>query len=291
MALFTAETTAAAANIMDLSSAISFVPEIWSSLAVVQREASLVLGRLVDRKFEKGLTMGDTIFLPSVSDLSAQTKAENSVILFQSIIETKQTISINVHQYVAIAVESIAEVQADRDLLKLYAGKMGYALSKAVDTKLAELVDDLSQTVGVEGVANTDDELIAARRQMNVANVPKEGRFWYFHPSAEAELLKLDRFIHADYTAVHGSVADGLDTAYMGSFYRDPIYVSTNAVAATSGHDNGYIQKEALALIMQMTPTTRNQYDIDYFADNVAMAQIYGVKEIRDDHGVLVKGP
>ena len=112
-------------------------------------------------------------------------------------------------------------------------------------------------------------------------------------PAAEVGLLKLDRYVHNDYSSIHGDGPrqTGLERAYITSFYRTPVYVSTNVEGTNAaGHDNGTFQKESLALVMQMTPTTRNQYDINYLTDKVAMEQLYGTKEMRDDHGVWVKG-
>jgi hypothetical protein len=31
-------------------------------------------------------------------------------------------------------------------------------------------------------------------------------------------------------------------------------------------------------------------YDIDYFADKVAIEQLYGIAEVRDDHAVFIQG-
>ena len=57
-----------------------------------------------------------------------------------------------------------------------------------------------------------------------------------------------------------------------------------------AGHDNTLFQKESLALVMQMNPTMHSMFDIDYFADKVAIEQLYGTQEMRDDHGVWIKG-
>ena len=41
---------------------------------------------------------------------------------------------------------------------------------------------------------------------------------------------------------------------------------------------------------MQMNPTPRSHYDIDYFADKIALEQVYGSAIIRGDHGVTLQG-
>jgi hypothetical protein len=41
---------------------------------------------------------------------------------------------------------------------------------------------------------------------------------------------------------------------------------------------------------MQISPKTYHQFDIDYIVDKVVIEQLYGTREIRDDHGVWMQG-
>jgi hypothetical protein len=41
---------------------------------------------------------------------------------------------------------------------------------------------------------------------------------------------------------------------------------------------------------MQIAPKTYRQFDIDYIVDKVVVEQLYGTSEMRDDHGVFMKG-
>ncbi len=252
-----------ATEFIDNTTADVFIPELWSMEAIVARENQLVFANLVDRKFEKGLSFGDKIHVPSVGNLASRTKSANTAITYETITETNTDIDIATHEYAAIALENITRVQNNRDQLKLYAGKLGYALALAVDDVLA------------------DD-----------ADAPQDGRVMVVSPAQETGLLKLDRFVHNDYDSVHGPGREtGLEKAYVSSFMGMPIYRSVNVEGTNSaGHDNGMFQKEALALVMQIAPKTYHQFDIDYIVDKVAVEQLYGTKEMRDDHGVFMKG-
>lgn len=280
---------------IDSTTADVFIPEVWSMLALVAREQNLVFANLVDRRYEDNLKYGDTIHVPGVSNLAGartKTKASNSAITYETATESNTDISIATWVYQAMAVESIVKVQNNRDQLALYAGKMGYDLALSVDDALAGLVDDFSQTVGTLAVETTDDDFIRARQYLNDALAPRDSRYVVISPAAESGLMKLDRYIHADYGGVHGGDAESaMQQAYNGTYYRMPIYVTTNAEGSNAaGHDNAMFQKEAIALVMQMKPTAHSQYDIDYLVDKVAIEQLYGYKEMRDDHGIWVKG-
>ena len=272
--------------------AAAFIPELWSMIALVDREANLVMAKRVDRRWEAGLSYGDTIHIPPVTNLAAaSTKTASTIVSYETMTETNVDINIATHQYKAMHVESIARIQANRDLLKLYAGKMGFALALAVDDVLAGLIDDFTNTVGTLGVENTDDDFIRARQYLNDANANQDDRTILISPAAEAGMLKLDRFVHADYGAVHSGEGTREQQSYSGAFYRTPVYVSTNTEGGnTAGHDNAMFHRSAIALVMQLNPTAHAQYDIDFLTDKVVIEQIYGYREMRDDHGVWMRG-
>ena len=265
-------------------------------LVLAAREANLVLANLVDRKYEAELTYGDILHVNSLSNLTIQskTKASNTAINYQSVTETATNITVATWQYVAMAVESIVKVQNMKDQLAMYSGKMGYCLALGVDDAVAVLVDAFSHTVGTLATDLTDDNVLRARQYLNDANAPTDGRSIGISPAAETGFLKLDKYLRDDYSGVHGggSRETGLQQAYVASYYRVPVYVTTNVDGTNSaGHDNFMMQKEAIGLVVQMKPTMHTAYDIDYLVDKVAIEQLHGVAEMRDDHGVWMKGP
>ena len=281
-----------ATEFIDNTTADVFIPELWSMEAIVARENQLVFANLVDRKFENGLSFGDTIHVPGVSNLAVRTKSTNGAVTYETVTESNTDITIGTHQYAAIALENITRVQNNRDQLQLYAGKLGYALALAVDDVLAGLVDDFSNSVGTQAVELTDDDILRARQYLDDAAAPQDSRVMVVSPMQETGLLKLDRFVHNDYEAVHGPGREtGLEKAYVSSFMGMPIYRSVNVEGTNgAGHDNGMFQKESLALVMQIAPKTYHQFDIDYIVDKVVVEQLYGTREMRDDHGVFMKG-
>ena len=281
-----------ATEFIDNTTADVFIPEIWSPLAIVAREQLLVFAKLVDRRFEDGLSAGDTIHVPGVSDLAARTKSTNTAITYETVTESNTDITISTHKYAAIAVESITKVQNNRDQLQLYAGKLGYALGLDVDDTLAGLPDNFSQTVGTLAAENTYHDYLRAIQYLDDANAPAESRYFVISPAAEVGLMKQDIYTNNDYTMLHGEGRNtALEFAYVSSFLNIPVYKTTNVEGSNSaGHDNTLFQKESLALVMQMAPQMHSMFDIDYFADKVAIEQLYGTQEMRDDHGVWIKG-
>lgn len=284
---------ASATDFIDNTSADVFIPEMWSSYAVVATENATVLANFVCRKYESDLTKGDKINLGNISNLTIQTKSENTAIDYQTVTETNQTITVSTHKYVAIAIESITKAQADRDMIQAYTGKMGYALALDVDDALAALIDALDNSVGALAIENTDTELRRAIQYLDDADAPDVDRVWVFSPAASNGISGMDKYISNDYSAIHGPGPRSTqhERAYITNLYTYPAYKTVNVDGTNAaGHDNVLLQKEALALVMQIKPRMWGQQDIDYFADKVALEQLYGVKEIRGDHGVCIFG-
>lgn len=289
---------------IDRTSADVFIPEIWSGLAVIERENALVFGRLVDRRLEAELKMGDVVRVPSLSNLgAARTKTINTAITYTTVTETNTqagddgfdgvSVTVTTHDYMAIAIESIAKLQTDRNLLEAYAGKMGYSLGLAIDDILAGYPDNFANAVGTLAIPTTSDEVLRAIQYLDDADAPQPERYMVVSPAQAIEFLKLDVFVHNDYSSLHGTVdgKSGLDNAYTRSFLTIPIYKSVNVEGSNAiGHDNALFHKEALTHITQMTPTAHSMYDIDYLADKVALEQVSGSSEVRDDHGCFMRG-
>lgn len=276
---------------VDITTADVFIPETWSLEAVVAREKRTVFARLVNRVFEKDAKIGDTVHVPSVTDLTARTKSANTAITFETQTETNTNITIGTDQYAAMAVESIVALQANRDMFALYAGKMGYALDLAVDDVLAGLPDDVTNTVGTLAADLTYDELLRARQYLDDADVPEENRVIVVSPAQESGFMKLEHFINRNYTEGNGVQKGDGDKGYIGSWLSMPVYKTTNAEGTNAaGHDNVMFHKEAFGLVMQMKPKSRFQNDINYLVDKVVMEQVYGTQEMRDDHAVWMKG-
>ena len=271
---------------IDITTADVFLEEVWARECRIARDQKLVFGKLIDRRFEKELQKGQIIRIQDISHLAARAKSANTAITYETVTETEVTLTVDQYYYSAFAIEDIIKVQSAQDLRMRYTPQLGYALAVQEDDTLAGLVDNFSQTVGTLAVPLTDDNLLRADQYLNDANAPVEGRVIVISPAQKAEFMKLDKFIHADY-----SNSDVVKSGRLGSIYGYEIYVTTNVEGDNSaGHDNGMFQKDALAMVAQRTPGMESQRDIDYLCDKVVASDLFGTVEVRDDHGVWMKG-
>ncbi len=103
--------------------------------------------------------------------------------------------------------------------------------------------------------------------------------------------MKLDQFVHGDYSKLNANVSKSAREAYLGTWMNIPVHFTTNVEGSNAaGHDNALFHKSAIALIVQKAKTPHKQFDINYLATKVVFEQIYGMAEMRDDHGVFARG-
>ena len=269
------------------------VAELWSKEAQVARDDELVFAELVDRHYEKELSFGDTLHVTPIGDLSVTTKvsADNAAVVFETETPTNVDILVNTWQYAAFALQTDVKKQTHLDLMKIYSGRAGVALATALDDVLAGLVDDFTQTVGTLAVENSYDDFLRADQYLNDANAPQDGRAIVISPAAKAGLMKLDQFVNADYSKLNSSASPAMKARNLGTWMGYPVYMSANVEGSNAaGHDNGVFHKSAVACVVQLNPTTHEQFDINYITHKVVVEQLHGSKEMRDDHGVFLRG-
>ena len=174
---------------------------------------------------------------------------------------------------------------------------MGESIARQVDTDLlAEYANFTNTDVGTYGVDITDPVILAAAEAIDLANAPLEDRYLIVYPTQKTALLKIDKFVRADYVGQYQDqtmVRKGPNSRYMwGDIYGMPVYytkqVPQDAATPTQTH-NIMFHKEAIALAMQQAPRTQSEYVIEYLSNVVAVDTIYGVKTIRATFGVEVR--
>ena len=265
-----------------------FSPDIWSKQVLRATESNLVIANSVNRGFEDDASVGKSVKVASIGNLAARAKAENTAITYETVAETATTIVLNIWSYAAVGIEDIVKVQAIVDVQNEYQRKLGYAVARDIDTKLANDFAGFSQTVGTLGTAASDANVLAAVKLLDDADVPQDDRFFIMTPGEKVAKLALDRWSNALYI---GTGNMPVKNGELGNMYGLTLKVTTNLVKPAAGQANNAIfHRDALALVVQRSPKTHVFYDIDVFSWKLAVEVIYGHQEMRDNFGVLVLG-
>lgn len=284
-------------NHMTVTTGSAFIPTIWSAEVLRATENALVAAPLVKRFDADVAERGNAINIPNVSNLTASDKTASTQITLQSPSESTTTISINTHKESSFIVEDILKVQSSYDLMSEYTGKAGESIARAIDTGLLTEYTNFTNTdVGTYGSDLTDAAVLAAAEAIDLANAPLEDRAMIIYPTQKTALLKIDKFVKADYMGQYQDptmVRKGPNSRYMwGDIYGVPVYY-TKQVVATAGTPTQYhnimIHKEAIALALQQSPRTQSEYRLEYLGNLVVVDVIYGIKTIRPTFGIEMR--
>ncbi len=270
-------------NNITITEADVFIPEIWSKETIEATESNLVLGKLA-WSFDKEAGSGDVIHVPSISNLVANDKLKNVKVQLQAPTETNTDIPLDTHKEVSFLVEDMAQTQASRDLRKPYVKKAGYALAKAMDSDLATLAASFSQTKGTYNTAITTDVVLDSIQLLDEADAAENERYFVFRPDVKRDLLDLAAYTSSDYVG-----GKPVETGNIGMLYGVGTYMSNNIAKSSNNTNNMLFQKEAIALGKQKNVRVQSAYNIEELGFVTVADCIYGVKEMRDDHAVLVK--
>ena len=303
-------------NDQTVTTAATFIPELWSDEVIASYRKNLVIANLVTRIGHKG-KKGDTINIPTPVRGSATSKGENSLVKIQGDTHGNTALSIDKHYEYSVLIEDMAEVQALSSLRRFYTEDAGYALSTQVDLDLfnkAAALNGGNGTAGNSGwnkavvfnnagvlsdwdrsgtgnavsLATGGDAAIRAMvEKLDLADVPQDGRAIVLTPRQYTDMLGIQRYTEQAF------IGDGnaIKTGKVGQIYGIDVYV-TNAMGTTQCatgsvvHDIGLVlHKDAMALVEQLGVRSQSSYMQEYLGDLYTADTIYGVGEMRDSSG------
>jgi hypothetical protein len=286
------------------------VPQMYSHMTADYREANFVFVNLFDRKYEADLSEGDRVFIHGVNSFQAESVAfaanpssgslgvagagdSSGVLAFdEASLKSRISLIADTHVYQAFELEYEADLFSNIGLMEKLTKASGYAVAHRIDDDAAALVDNFSQTVGSATVGLTESDVKRGVQYLNDAFAPEDSRVFVFSPAEQMNLFGIERFVNAQYSASIGNVnVDSKYKGYVTNILGMDWYMSLNVEGTNAaGHDNGMWQKEACATLIVEESRPVSHYEISTDTTRYAVHAIYGFIEVRDDHGVWMKG-
>jgi hypothetical protein len=198
------------------------------------------------------------------------------------------TLTINQWYEAPVGIDYMTRAQTQADVGGIAATEAAYAVGVAMDTSVAALFSALNGSVrlGADNTAITDDVILAAKLVLDEGNVPMDSnRSLILDPSGLVDMLKIDKFIAADYVN-QGAVVNGL-------IGKSPIYgckvkVTNNLVATGSGGAYAcMLHKNAIAGKAQIEKSWKKEFEELHLTLYNAEA-LWGVIEAQDSFGVAL---
>ena len=275
-----------------------FLPTIWSNETLRATENALVAAGLVKRYDYLVKSRGQTIEIPNISNaFTATAKVQGSDVTDTNFTETATLIQINQWYYNSFIIEDIVSVQSNYDLRTEYSNKAGYSIAKQVDTSVMSVWSSWTNTaVGTYGIDIGDAVIVGAMEALNLADMPLEDRAFIIHPKQLSAIMKIDKFVKADYLGQYQNpqpVKTGPNNRYVwGEIYGIRVYYTNNlpvTAATPNQYHNMLLHKEAIALALQQAPRLQAAYWLTSLGWRVIVDTIYGYTALRLTGGIEVR--
>ena len=291
-----------------VTTAATFIPEIWSDEIIAAYKKNLVLANIVMKMNFKG-KKGDAVHIPAPTRGSASAKAASTAVTLIADTETEIKVDINKHFEYSRFIEDIVEAQALNSLRQFYTADAGYALAKQVDTSLIQLGRAFNgATVGTNDYATatatskafiggdgttaynsstsnasalTDAAIRRTIQRLDDNDTPMDNRFFLIPPSSRNTLMGLSRYTEQAF------VGDGnaIRTGEIGNLYGIPVFTSSNADTGAGNTATDRIclmgHKDCMVLVEQIGIRSQTQYKQDYLATLFTSDTLYGMKALR----------
>lgn len=281
------------------------IPTIVAAEALGYLKSNTVLARLVARDWDNEVAQyGQTVHVTYRGALSVNPKSANTVITLQAPDDDKYVVTLNKHNEVSFIIEDLAKLLARPEVLNGYIEDGMAKLVEAIDGDLAGLYSGLSQTISAVG-GLTEANIRNSRRLLNAAKAPLSNRYAVLHEDADYEALGIEKLINRDYADSLGVAASD---AMIGRAMGFTFFMDQNIKVAAAQCKNLFFQRNALVLATRPLPAAPDgmgvrqvvmnedgvglrvtmSYDHDYLGWKVTIDTLYGVAELRDNHGIAV---
>ena len=289
-------------NQVTVTTAATFIPEVWSDEIVAAYKKNLVTANLFKKMSFVG-KKGDTVHIPSPTRGTASLKSANTQVSLIAATETDVSVTIDKHYEYSRLIEDIVEAQALSSLRRFYTDDAGYALAKQVDTSLVQLgrtfnggtaatytgayIGSDGTTAYTSGSSNaaalTDAAIRRTIQRLDDNDVPMDGRFFMIPPSARNTLMGLARYTEQAFVGEAGG-NNTIRNGEIGNLYGIPVFVSSNADTATGGARICLLgHKDSAVLVEQQGVRSQTQYKQEYLGTLYTADTLYGVSELRDN--------
>jgi len=265
------------------------IPEIWSKDILMALKSNLIVAPTVNHRYSNEIRKrGDTLYIPRSTSTAATEITVGTEGVQGDPFTTGLTLSIGNWYERPYTLDYMSEGQSQIEMIAVAKEEAMYSIRKQIDSSLCALFSALNGGTkrGTDGSAWTDSVMIAAVEEVDEADVPDENRVWIGDPSVKADIMGIDKFVHADYFAGDVIPSGG----FRKNLYGAPLLITNNLTAVTSGTGSYgvYMHRDALVIAIQdnvkivmVDQPLKHQMVVNAEA-------LWGVAELRDTAGVPI---
>lgn len=270
--------------------AVSFRPEVWAAELLVSLRQSYVFASdaVVNRDYEGEIANeGDTVHINSIDRPTIRDYTEHGTITWEQLSDTDRSLVIDQADYFAFKVDDIEKRQAIAGFVAQAAEEAGIGMVEETDEYVSGVmvaaVDGTANDVGAYTVDISDNTgwglLVALRSKLNLANVPRAGRWVVIPDAVSAAVIQDPRFVDASSAASDATLREG----EIGRAAGFRVFESNTVPEPTSGTYHviaGHRMATTFAEQINQVETIRLE---NQFGDGVRGLHLYGAKVTRPE--------
>jgi hypothetical protein len=268
--------------------ALTFIPQIWSSLILDSLKKNLVYAQpgVANTDYEGDISaQGDSVKIRSIGRPTIATYNRNTTSIVPEVLtDAQRTLVIDQSKYFAFMVDDIDKAQTPGGEMEKATLEAAYGLRDVADQFVASLYTGASAanqigTVSVTTAALAYTQLRRLSVRLDEANVPEEGRYVVVPPWYHGLLLEDDRFVRVDASGTEQGLRNGI----IGRALGFDVLKSNNAPLVTgddhavmAGHPMAISYADQIVSVETFRPESK-------FADAVKGLHVYGAKVVRPE--------
>jgi len=290
---------------MGATSLASFIPDVWGEKINEFYKSKLVCAPFFTDRSDEVREGGDTLFTPSISELTASAKTYATAVSLQDPTDAKITLTIDQHFESSFAIEDkeAAQVKRSYSTMERYARSSAYAIAKKLDVAICNLFTGFSNQVGSSTTTIADSDIRAAIAIAEANNVPVDEMAFFVTPNVFwRQIQKLDKFS----LAINSPVQDPTSKMPKAFLYGLPVFVSNNlrhvVVSGSAGRFNALAHPDSIhwatsplgaggsqgGMVGSGGVRVQSNYIPEYLSTVTTADILYGVCENRDEGGVAI---
>lgn len=270
------------------------VPELWAKEIAANRVDNLVLWTLIDSRYSSEISSkGDVLHIPFVGEIDDATDTNYTVgtdVVIDNLDVT--TVDLVIDRYIrkGVGVQDALKAQSAYGLRQPAQERLARFLDRAKDEEVfRKAVAGFTNTPIASGAALAFEDFVDAAAVLDTKNVPEDERFIVVNGMGRADLRKIPQFTAYKEVGESGLVKS--KNGFVGEIYGMPVYV-TNAIKANDDATPAYeflmFHKSALIAATQDVPRVEFGRDYKKGQDDMIGSELFGVKVLRPDHGVVI---
>lgn len=267
------------------TSEVNFIPQVFSKLLQAKFYKQSVLPAISNTDYEGEISgQGDKVVIRTVPAVTINDYS--GTISTQELETAKVEMLIDQAKYYSFKVDDVLAAQADINLLEAASSDAAEGMRIAVEQQvLSSVIGDATTTTSQTTITSSNvlAKILELSKELDVLNIPEEGRFIVLPPSM-ISLLKQTELRQAYLT---GDATSPLRNGQVGQIDRFTVYQSNMLHTPTTGTDATYTHvlaghPKAISFASQFTNTETVRMETT-FGDQVRGLKVFGSKVVTPD--------